>query len=74
MDKTSHGSSNIVIDIKGPYEWSATVLYWSHAKNHTEISKFERDFRISRFCEIEISHHSDKRKIVITYLILKIQD
>ena len=29
---------------------------------------------ISVFCEIEISHHNDKRKMAITCLILKIQD
>ena len=46
----------------------------SYAKNRTEISKFERDFRISKYCEIEISHHIDKQKIAITRLILKIED
>ena len=46
----------------------------SHANFRTEISKFERDFRILKFCEIEISHHIDKRKMAITRLILKIQD
>ena len=41
----------------------------SHAKIRTEISKFEQDFRIS-ICEIDISHHIEKRKIAITRLIL----
>ena len=46
----------------------------SHAKIWTEVSKFERDFRISKFSEIEISRHIDKQKIAITHLILKIED
>ena len=49
-------------------------IYGSHAKNQPETSKFEQDFRISKFCKIDISHHLDKRKIDITRLILKIQD
>ena len=50
------------------------VYLGSHAKIRSEISKFEGDFRISKFLEIEISHHNDKRKMAITRLILKIQD
>ena len=46
----------------------------SHAKNQPETSKFEQDFRNSKFYEMEISHHLDKRKIYVTCLILKIQD
>ena len=38
-----------------------------------KIKKFEQDFRISKFCKIEILHHLDKRKIALTCLILKIQ-
>ena len=30
-------------------------------KNQPEISKFEQDFRISKFCNIDISHHLDKQ-------------
>ena len=30
------------------------VYLGAHAKNQPEISKFEQDFRISKFCEIEI--------------------
>ena len=43
-------------------------------KSQPEISKFERDFKISKFCEMEILHQLDKRKIHITRLILKIID
>ena len=31
-------------------------------KNQPKISKFEQDFRISKFCEMEISHHFDEQK------------
>ena len=34
----------------------------SHAKNQPEISKFEQDFRISKFCENKILHHLDIQK------------
>ena len=43
------------------------------SKNQPQISKFEQDIRISKFCTIEISHHPEKRKIDITHLIFKIQ-
>ena len=43
-------------------------------KVQPEITKFEQDFSISKFCEIEILHRLDKQKINITRLILKIQD
>ena len=33
-----------------------------------------KNFKISKFCKIEISHHFNKRKIDITHLILKIED
>ena len=32
-------------------------------KNQPEISKFEQNLRISKFCEIEILHHLDKLKM-----------
>ena len=39
-----------------------------------QISKFEQDFGISNFYEIDISHRIDKRKIAKTHLIFTIQD
>ena len=39
------------------------VYLGSHAKIRTEISKFEGDFRISKFCEMDISLHIDKQKM-----------
>ena len=39
-----------------------------------EVSNLSKDFRISKFCKIELSHHIDKQKLPITRLILKIQD
>ena len=52
----------------------ATEYLLLHTKIWTEISKIQRDFRISKFFKIEISHHLDKWKMDITRLILKIQD
>ena len=46
----------------------------SYASIQTKISKFQRHFRILRFCKIEILHHLDELKIDITRLILKIHD
>ena len=42
-------------------------IYESHTRIQTKNSKFEQNFRISKFCEIENTHHLDKRKIATTF-------
>ena len=59
------GGSEAPIDIKEGVISDPMLLYsiyyliylGSHAKNQPEISKFEQDFRSSKFCEIEIKHY-----------------
>ena len=55
-------------------EFFTWYILGSHAKNQPEISKLEQNFRISKFCNVEILHHLGKWKIDIPHLILKIQN